>query len=296
MSKHAFVFPGQGSQKVGMGKNHYDENAVFKELADEADKILGYSITNVMFQGPEETLKQTKYTQPAIFLHSIALFKTLNSKPDMVAGHSLGEFSALAASGAIAFDDALLICSTRGKLMQEAGTTNPGTMAAVIGMKDEEVEEVCKEATLGMNDIVVPANYNSTGQLVISGHESAIDRAVRILKERGCKLAKKLPVSGAFHSALMQPALEGLRMHLEALEIKEALCPVYANFSAKPTTDPEKIRNNLLNQLLNPVLWTQTMQNMQADGATKFTEVGPGNVLQGLAKRTLKNIETEGYQ
>jgi [acyl-carrier-protein] S-malonyltransferase len=296
MSKHAFIFPGQGSQKVGMGKNHYENNAAFKEFADEADRILGYSITNIMFDGPEESLKQTKYTQPAIFLHSFALFRTLNAKPDMVAGHSLGEFSALAAAGSIAFDDALLIVSTRGKLMQQAGTTNPGTMAAVIGMKDEEVEEICKQATVGMDDIVVPANYNSTGQLVISGHETAVDRALTMLKERGCKLAKKLPVSGAFHSTLMQPALEGLRMHLEALNINEPDCPVYANYSAKPSVNPDKIRNNLLHQLLNPVLWTQTMQNMQADGAVKFTEVGPGNVLQGLVKRTLTNIETEGYQ
>lgn len=296
MSKTAVIFPGQGSQKVGMGAEHAASNPVFRELVDEADKILGYKLSAVMFNGPEETLRQTEHTQPAIFLHSIALFKTLDLKPDMVAGHSLGEFSALVACGALNFEDALLIVRNRGKLMQQAGMQNPGTMAAVIGMDDDAVEAICSDTTVDMNNIVVPANYNSPGQIVISGHEATIERAIYKLKEKGCKLAKKLPVSGAFHSPLMQPAFDGLRQQLENLDITEPFCPVYSNYTAEPTTNPEQIRSNVLSQLLNPVRWTHTLKNMAANGATRFVEVGPGNVLQGLVKRTLNDIETEGYQ
>lgn len=296
MGLTAMLFPGQGSQKVGMGLDHYNSNPAFRETVDLADSILGFKLGKIMFEGPEEDLRQTENTQPAIFLHSIALFQTLGIKPDMTAGHSLGEFSALVAAGAIGFEDALLIIRNRGRLMQFAGTKNPGTMAAVIGMDDQTVEDICKELTTGMDNIVVAANYNSPGQLVISGHHAAIDNALAALKEKGCRIAKKLPVSGAFHSPLMQPALDGLREQLEALEIKEPTCPVYSNYTAQPTTQPSQLRSNLINQLLNPVRWTQTMIRMNQDGATSFIEVGPGNVLQGLVKRTLGSAETSGHQ
>ena len=296
MSKTAVVFPGQGSQKVGMALNRYEENADFKKMADRANEVLGYSLTDIMFNGPEETLRQTEHTQPAIFLHSVALYETLKLKPNAVAGHSLGEFSALVACGAIEFEDALKIVRKRGQLMQQAGTQNPGTMAAVIGMDDNKVTEICEQASEGENDLVVPANFNCPGQLVISGHETAIDRALILLKQNGCRIAKKLPVSGAFHSPLMQPALDGLRAELEGLNISSPFCPIYSNYTAKATTDPEEIRSNLLNQLLNPVRWTQTLQNMHESGLTNFVETGPGNVLQGLVKRTLKGVETSGNE
>ncbi len=296
MSKKAVIFPGQGSQKVGMAKDHYDQNSDFKAMADRANEVLGYSLTDVMFEGPEETLRQTEHTQPAIFLHSVALFKTLDIKPDAVAGHSLGEFSALVGCGAIEFEDALKIVRKRGQLMQQAGTQNPGTMAAVIGMEDDKVAEICMQASEGENDTVVPANFNCPGQLVISGHETAIDRALVLLKENGCRIARKLPVSGAFHSPLMQPALDGLRAELENLSISKPFCPVYSNYTAEATTDPEEIRSNLLNQLLNPVRWTRTLQNMHAAGIETFVETGPGSVLQGLVKRTLKGVETSGNE
>mgnify|MGYP003869531037 CR=1 FL=1 len=296
MSKTAVLFPGQGSQKVGMGAEHAQNNPAFKKRLDQANEVLGYSLSEIMFSGPDDLLRQTEYTQPAIFLHSIALFETLDLKPGMVAGHSLGEFSALVASKALDFEDAILLVSNRGKLMQLAGKQNPGTMAAVIGMDDEAVEKICSTATTDMSNIVVPANYNSPGQLVISGHEPAIDAALEGLKELGCKIAKKLPVSGAFHSPLMQPAFDGLREQLEAVKMHEPVCPVYSNYTAKATTNPEQLRSNVLNQLLNPVLWTQTLFQMEKDGASEFIEVGPGNVLQGLVKRTLKSVEIKGYQ
>jgi [acyl-carrier-protein] S-malonyltransferase len=296
MSKTAILFPGQGSQKVGMGAEHAQNNPIFKKRLEQADNVLGYSLSEIMFNGPDELLRQTEYTQPAIFLHSVALFETLDLKPDMVAGHSLGEFSALVASKALDFEDAILLVSNRGKLMQLAGKQNPGTMAAVIGMEDEIVENVCFDATTDMSNIVVPANYNSPGQLVISGHESAIDKAMEGLKQLGCKIAKKLPVSGAFHSPLMQPAFDGLREQLETIKMHKPICPVYSNYTARATTNPEQLRNNVLSQLLNPVLWTQTLHQMNEDGATEFIEVGPGNVLQGLVKRTLKSVEIRGYQ
>ncbi|MDZ7660562.1 ACP S-malonyltransferase [Fodinibius sp.] len=292
----AYLFPGQGSQSVGMGKSHYDDNEQFASYIDEANNILGFDLKQIMFEGPEEKLKQTEFTQPAIFLHSIALFNTLDATPDMVAGHSLGEFSALVACGAITFEDALKIVRRRGKLMQQAGENNPGTMAAVIGMDDDIVEQICEQATEEVGKEVIAANYNCPGQVVISGDEEAIDKAVALLKEEGCRLAKKLPVSGAFHSSLMQPAYDGLKESLETLDISKPDCPIYSNYTAEPTTDPEEIRSNVLNQLLNPVRWTQTLQNMHENGAESFVEVGPGKVLQGLVKRTLDDVETNGYQ
>lgn len=292
----AYLFPGQGSQYIGMGQNHYQDNEEFASYVDQANDILGFDLKEVMFEGPEEKLKQTEYTQPAIFLHSVALYKTMNANPDMVAGHSLGEFSALVACGALKFEDALKIVRRRGELMQEAGEENPGTMAAVIGMNDEIVKRICKEATEQVGKEVIPANYNCPGQIVISGHKEAIEKAVELLKEEGCRLAKVLPVSGAFHSSLMRPAYDGLKDSLESLEIEEPDCPIYSNYTAEPTTDPEQIRSNVLNQLLNPVLWTQTLVNMNKHDAESFVEVGPGSVLQGLVKRTLDDVRISGLE
>ena len=292
----AYLFPGQGSQSVGMGQSHYEDNEKFASYVDRANEVLGFDLKQIMFEGPEEKLKQTEFTQPAIFLHSIALFNTLDATPDMVAGHSLGEFSALVACGAIAFEDALKIVRRRGELMQKAGENNPGTMAAVIGMDDEVVERICKQATQEVGKEVIAANFNCPGQVVISGDEEAIDKAVALLKQEGCRLAKKLPVSGAFHSSLMQPAYDGLKESLEKLDISKPNCPIYSNYTAEPTTDPEEIRSNVLHQLLNPVRWTQTLQNMHENGADTFVEVGPGKVLQGLVKRTLDDVEINGYQ
>jgi len=294
--KTAYLFPGQGSQFVGMAKDLFDNNKKATQRFSEADDILGYSLSKLMFDGPEEKLKQTEFTQPAIFLHSIALFETLDVNPDLAAGHSLGEFSALAVSGAISFEDGLKLVSLRGSLMQKAGDENPGSMAAIIGMDDELVEIICDEATAQTFKPVVPANYNCPGQLVISGDSKAVEEALELARGRGCRLAKMLPVSGAFHSPLMKPAYDGLKENLDSVEIKEPAFPIYSNYTAKPASDPEVIRENLLNQLLNPVKWTQTLQNMHAGGAGKFVEVGPGNVLQGLVKRTLKDVEITGYQ
>ncbi|NGP76706.1 ACP S-malonyltransferase [Balneolaceae bacterium YR4-1] len=292
----AYLFPGQGSQSVGMGKSHYQESDIFKEYVDQADDILGIDLKEIMFEGPEEVLKETEFTQPAIFLHSVALYNTLDADPDMVAGHSLGEFSALVACGAVDFPVALKIVRRRGELMQKAGVQNPGTMAAIIGMEDAEVEKFCKQASEETGKEVIAANYNCPGQLVISGNVEAVEKAVEIAKENGCRLARLLPVSGAFHSSLMQPAYDGLKEELDNLVITKPDCPIYSNYTAEATTDPEEIRSNLLNQLLNPVRWTQTLQKMSDDGADHFVEVGPGKVLQGLVKRTLKDVETEGYE
>jgi len=292
----AYLFPGQGSQFVGMGKELYDSNPEAAKYFDDTNEILGIDLKSIMFEGPQEKLTQTEFTQPAIFLHSVALFKTLDATPDMVAGHSLGEFSALVASGAVSFEDALKIVRRRGELMQKAGTDNPGTMAAVIGMDDEAVEKVCAQATEESGKEVIAANYNCPGQLVISGYQEAVEKAVELAKENGARMAKLLPVSGAFHSSLMQPAYDGLKNQLEKLEINETNCPIYSNYTAEQTTDPEEIRSNLLNQLLNPVRWTQTLNNMSTNGADAFVEVGPGKVLQGLVKRTLKDVEISGHQ
>lgn len=292
----AYLFPGQGSQFVGMGKDHYDSNPDFARMVDQANEILGFDLKDILFNGPEETLKQTEFTQPAIFLHSVALFKTLDAKPDTVAGHSLGEFSALVACGAVSFEDALRIVRRRGELMQEAGTQNPGTMAAIIGMEDEAVENVCNQASSETGKEVIAANYNCPGQLVISGYVEAVEKAVELAKENGARMAMLLPVSGAFHSSLMQPALDGLRDQLESLEIKAPNCPIYSNYTGESTTDPEEIRSNLLNQLLNPVRWTQTLINMMEHEVTSFVEVGPGKVLQGLVKRTNRKAEISGHQ
>lgn len=292
----AYLFPGQGSQSVGMGSGHYGDQPAFRELCERANKALGFDLTGIMFEGPEEKLKQTEYTQPAIFLHSVALFHTLDATPDMVAGHSLGEFSALVACGATGFEETLLVVRRRGELMQQAGESRPGTMAAVIGMDDEAVEEVCARASRETGKEVVAANYNCPGQLVISGYVEAVEKAVELAGEEGCRLAKVLPVSGAFHSSLMQPAYEGLESALQELAIEKPDCPLYSNYTARPTREPGEIRDNLLNQLLNPVRWTQTLQNMHADGARRFVEVGPGRVLQGLVKRTLDEVQIEGHQ
>jgi [acyl-carrier-protein] S-malonyltransferase len=292
----AYLFPGQGSQFVGMGKDHYDSNPEFAKLVDQANEVLGIDLKSIMFDGPEEKLKQTEFTQPAIFLHSVALYKTLDAAPDMVAGHSLGEFSALVACGAVSFEDALKIVRRRGELMQAAGASNPGTMAAIIGMDDDKVELVCKKAAEQTGKEVVAANYNCPGQLVISGYVEAVKAAVDIAKEDGARMAMLLPVSGAFHSSLMEPAFVGLKESLENLEINTPNCPIYSNFTAKPTSDVDEIRSNLLDQLMNPVRWTQTLQNMIANGATAFVEVGPGKVLQGLVKRTDRKAEISGHQ
>lgn len=292
----AYLFPGQGSQSVGMGRIHYKENNDFARYVDRANEVLGFDLKSIMFEGPAEKLKQTEYTQPAIFLHSVALYHTLDAHPDMVAGHSLGEFSALVACGAVAFEDALQIVRRRGELMQKAGEINPGTMAAVIGMDDETVERICRQASEIVGMEVVAANYNCPGQLVISGDVRAVEKAVEILKEEGCRLAKILPVSGAFHSSLMQPAYDGLKESLKALPIALPQCPVYSNYTAQPTEEPEEIRSNVLNQLLNPVLWANTLKNMKANGADTFVEVGPGKVLQGLVKRTLEDVDTNGFE
>ena len=292
----AYLFPGQGSQFVGMGKDHYDANPEFAKMIDQANEVLGIDLKSIMFEGPEEKLKQTEFTQPAIFLHSVALYKTLGAAPDMVAGHSLGEFSALVACNAVSFEDALRIVRRRGELMQAAGAANPGTMAAIIGMDDDKVELVCDKASATTKLEVVPANYNCPGQLVISGYVDAVKAAVDFAKEEGARMAMLLPVSGAFHSSLMEPAFMGLKESLENLEINTPDCPIYSNFTAEPTSDVDEIRSNLLAQLMNPVRWTQTLQNMLTNGATSFVEVGPGKVLQGLVKRTDREAEISGHQ
>ncbi len=291
--KKAYVFPGQGAQFVGMGKSLYDNHAQAKAMFDQANDILGFNITNLMFAGTDEDLKQTKVTQPAIFLHSVILAKTLTDfTPDMVAGHSLGEFSALVAAGAMNFEDGLKLVSQRAQAMQKACEMQPSTMAAILGLPDEKVEEICAS----INDVVVAANYNCPGQLVISGSIAGIDAACAKLTEAGAKRALKLNVGGAFHSPLMEPAKVELEAAIAATKFNSPVCPVYQNVDAKPQTEPEAIKKNLIAQLTAPVRWTQIVQNMVADGATNFVELGPGNVLQGLVKKVSKEAVTEGRQ
>lgn len=289
----AFVFPGQGAQFVGMGKELYENSPLAKELFDQANTILGFDITALMFAGTDEDLRQTKVTQPAIFLHSVILAKTLGEQfqPEMVAGHSLGEFSALVAAGALSFEDGLRLVSARATAMQKACELRPSTMAAVLNLADEKVEEICASIE---GEVVVCANFNCPGQLVISGTEAGIDKACELMLAAGAKRALKLKVGGAFHSPLMEPARAELAEAIANTNFTAPICPVYQNVDAKPATDPEVIKANLIAQLTAPVRWTQSVLNMIADGANDFTEVGPGSVLQGLVKKIDKTMTTQG--
>jgi [acyl-carrier-protein] S-malonyltransferase len=285
----AYIFPGQGSQFSGMAKDLYENNPLAKEMLEKANSILGFRITDTMFSGSDEELKQTKVTQPAIFLHSVVLSATLaDFKPDMVAGHSLGEFSALVANQTLSFEDALVLVSKRAQAMQKACEATPSTMAAVLGMDDSKVEEICASI---IDEVVVAANYNCPGQLVISGSIPGINKACELLKAAGAKRALVLPVGGAFHSPLMEPARVELEAAINATNFKQPICPVYQNVNASPVSNPDEIRKNLVAQLTAPVKWTQTVQKMTADGATHYTEVGPGKVLQGLVKKISPSVE-----
>ena len=288
----AYVFPGQGAQFVGMGKELYDKSPIAKEMFEKANAILNFRITDLMFAGTDDDLKQTKVTQPAIFLHSTILAAVLGNtfKPDMVAGHSLGEFSSLVANKTLSFEDGLLLVSKRALAMQKACERTPSPMAAILGLDDKVVEDVCAS----VEEVVVPANYNSPGQIVISGSIEGIDKAIELLKEKGAKRALKLAVGGAFHSPLMEPARIELEDAIKSTLFKTPICPVYQNVNANASTDPEVIKSNLVLQLTSPVKWTQCVINMIAGGATSFIEIGPGNVLQGLIKKVNKDMPTEG--
>lgn len=290
----AFVFPGQGAQFVGMGKDLYESSAEAKEMFEKANDILGFRITDLMFDGTEDDLKQTKVTQPAVFLHSVILAKTLGEefKPAMVAGHSLGEFSALTAAGALKFEDALKLVSARARAMQKACEIKPSTMAAVLALPDEKVEEICN----GIDGVVVAANYNCPGQVVISGEVEAVNAACEVAKAAGAKRALVLKVGGGFHSPMMEPARQELAEAIAATEFSTPVCPVYQNVDARPHTDPEEIKQNLIAQLTAPVRWTQSVQNMIADGATEFISVGPGSVLSGLISKISRDVTCENKQ
>jgi [acyl-carrier-protein] S-malonyltransferase len=293
--KHAYLFPGQGSQFPGMGAEHYNSSAFAKKLFEQANDILEFRITDIMFGGTEEDLKQTKVTQPAVFLHSVIVFRSIeNAKPDMVAGHSLGEFSALVANGTLSFENALNLVSIRAGAMQKACEKNPSTMAAVLALADDKVELICEQVQKETGEVVVAANYNCPGQLVISGSIRAIDIACERMKAAGAKRALKLPVGGAFHSALMEPAREELQSAIEATRFHSPVCPVYQNVNAKAVMDGEEIKKNLIDQLTSPVRWTQTIQAMISDGASTFTEAGPGKVLQGLVQKIDKSVTVQG--
>jgi [acyl-carrier-protein] S-malonyltransferase len=288
----AYVFPGQGAQFASMGKDLYERSVLAKELFEKANSLLGFRITDLMFNGTDEDLKQTKVTQPAIFLHSTILAAVLEDSfnPEMVAGHSLGEFSALVANKTLSFEDGLVLVSKRAGAMQKACEIFPSTMAAIIGLEDKIVEETCAE----INDLVVPANYNCPGQIVISGSNEGIEKAIEMLKAKGAKMAVKLAVGGAFHSPLMEPARIELEDAIQETNFSKPICPVYQNVSAMPSIDPDEIKANLVAQLTSPVRWTQTIRNMISDGATLFTEVGPGKVLQGLIKKINKDVMADG--
>jgi [acyl-carrier-protein] S-malonyltransferase len=291
----AYVFPGQGAQFTGMGKDLYEQSPLAHDLFEKANEILGFRITDIMFEGSAEALRQTKVTQPAIFLHSVLLAKTLGEdfKPDMVAGHSLGEFSALVAAGALSFEDGLKLVYQRALAMQKACEAKPSTMAAILGLPDETIESVCESIT---QEVVVPANYNCPGQVVISGSNEGIDLACQQLTEAGAKRALKLSVGGAFHSPLMEPARLELAAAIEATPFTQPVCPIYQNVNAQPQTDPAVIKANLVDQLTSPVRWTQSVLAMVADGADFFMELGPGAVLQGLIKKINRDVTTEGKQ